>query len=489
MSSQQIQILISARDKASRIIRGIQKKFRKLAKTAGKAARGIGKAFKKIGGALLNFKTAVIALAGAAGLGALVKGIISTGMEFQDYNATLKVVLGSQKKANKAFEWLKDFAKKTPFEINTLTESFVKLAAYGIDGTTVMKSLGDAAAAMGKDIMMAVEAMADAQTGEFERLKEFGIKAIQITKANATRMGASLMDVGKTALAFTDKMGKEAFKIIDRNNRKQVTSTITAIWNEKYEGAMKERSKTLSGMINNLSDVWTQFKDRVAKKTMPLIELRVKQFSETLDKHFTNAGGAGEGWEKMLAINIKRGTQYLTGFTAQLVNEAFEQGEAFKKMEDDSAEWQETGANHAKFLIGEYKSMKKWLTENGESMWDKMKAGANDLLTILEGIAWTINKVIAGYKYLHQAGGSLYDHIENAKQRQREINERAIQNTIKERSISQNTTSPTSDLASVVNNNTINNIYTQNSKHGVENALNSRGEMSLQIGRSTLGLA
>ena len=486
MSSQQIQILISARDKASRIIRGIQKKLRKLAKTAGKAARGIGKAFKKIGGALLNFKTAVVAMAGAAGLGALAKGIISTGIEFENYRATLKVVLGSQEKANKSFAWLQDFAKKTPFAINTLSESFVKLAAYGIDGTKSMQSLGDAAAAMGKDIMMAVEAMADAQTGEFERLKEFGIKAIQITKANATRMGASLMDVGKTALAFTDKMGKEAFKIIDRNNRKQVTSTIQSIWNDKYEGAMEERSKTLGGILNNMGDDWMTFKNRVAEDVLPLMKKRLKQFSDAVGKYFLESGGAAEGWQNMLAISMKSGTEYITGFTSELFNEAYKQGLIFKDMTDDSAKWQDKGRDHAKFLIDEYKSMKKWLTENGSSMWDGIKQGANSMLTIINALALAINKVIAGFRKLNKFGYDIGKGIANTEQKVKDFRKDQLDTSGQ---ISQNTTSPTSDLASVVNNNTINNIYTQNSRHGVDNALNSRGNMSLQVGRSTLGLA
>ena len=314
--------------------------------------------------------------------------------------------------------------------------------------------------------------MADAQTGEFERLKEFGIKAIQITKANATRMGASLTDVGKTALAFTDKMGKEAFKIIDRNNRKQVTSTIQAIWNEKYEGAMQERSKTLSGLMNNLSDDWTQFKDRVAQKTMPLIEKRVKQFSETMKKHFTNAGGAGDGWEKMLAINISRGTEYLTGFTAQLVNEAYEQGEAFKKMTDDSAEWQETGAGHAKFLIAEYKRIKAWLINNGSAMWNSMKKGANDVLTILSAIATALRVI-----------GSIPDIVIGKKLTDGGTD---LLKPDKTGTVGGSGGIQTFDYPQT---SSVTNIYTQNSRHGVDNALNSRGDMSLQVGRSTLGLA
>jgi len=224
-----MEILISARDKASKAIRGISKSLKKMGRVAAKVSSGIGGAFKKVTGALLNFKTSIVALAGAAGFIGLTKSVLQTGGAFEDYKATLKTVLGSQDKANKAFAWLGKFAQTTPFEIENLTASFVKLAAYGIDGTKVMKTLGDTAAAMGKDIGMAVEALADAQTGEFERLKEFGIKAIQITKSNAATMGATMADVGKTALTFTDKMGKETFKVVDRNNRAMITSTLSAI--------------------------------------------------------------------------------------------------------------------------------------------------------------------------------------------------------------------------------------------------------------------
>jgi hypothetical protein len=79
-------------------------------------------------------------------------------------------------------------------------------------------------------------------------------------------MGASLEQVGQTALAFTDKMGKETYKIIDRNNREMITSTLMAIWNEKYAGAMEERSKTLAGMFSNLAICGQNFEPKLPIK-------------------------------------------------------------------------------------------------------------------------------------------------------------------------------------------------------------------------------
>lgn len=123
---------------------------------------------------------AVAATAAAAGMAALGRSVISTSAQFEGYAATLETIEGSSDKAQKSLAWISDFAKKTPFEVAELTEAFVRLRAYGMDPTSgLMESLGDASSAMGKSLMSAVEMIADASTGEFERLKEFGIRASQ----------------------------------------------------------------------------------------------------------------------------------------------------------------------------------------------------------------------------------------------------------------------------------------------------------------------
>jgi len=78
---------------------------------------------------------------------------------------------------------LSEFAKKTPFEFGELTDVALKLknvAGIGDEELIPMlTSLGDIAASQAKPISQIVEAYNDAITGEFERLKEFGIKARQ----------------------------------------------------------------------------------------------------------------------------------------------------------------------------------------------------------------------------------------------------------------------------------------------------------------------
>ncbi len=169
------------------------------------------------------------------------KKAIEVTAQFETFSATLKTITGSSIEAKKAMAWIEDFAAKTPYELADVTAAFVKLKSYGIDpikGDT-LKTLGDTASAMGKTLDQAVEAMADAMTGEYERLKEFGIK--------------SSSEGDKVKFAWATASG-ELREITVKNNADIVQDTLKTIWNEKYKGAMDERSKTFEGLASNLAD-------------------------------------------------------------------------------------------------------------------------------------------------------------------------------------------------------------------------------------------
>lgn len=175
-----------------------------------------------------------------------VVSFTQTSAMFEKYETTLKSITGSSIKAKESMEWIQDFTATTPFQLEQVTEGFVKMKSYGLDPTDgTLRTLGDTASAMGKDIVQAVEAMADAVTGENERLKEFGVKA--------SKSGDTI------AYSWADSSGKARNIVID-NNKDVIQSTLNAIFNEKYVGAMDEQSKTWNGMMSNLSDKWTLFK-------------------------------------------------------------------------------------------------------------------------------------------------------------------------------------------------------------------------------------
>jgi hypothetical protein len=166
----------------------------------------------------------------------LGKAIIDTTAQFQRFEAVLINTLGSKSEAQKSLAMIKDFAASTPFGVAELTDSFVKLVNSGFKPTgKEMRKLGDLAASQGKSFNQLTEGIIDAQTGEFERLKEFGIRASKEgDKVSFTFKGV------KTQTDFTsDSIQKYILSLGDLQG---------------VSGGMAAISQTLGGQISNLGD-------------------------------------------------------------------------------------------------------------------------------------------------------------------------------------------------------------------------------------------
>lgn len=191
-----------------------------------------------------------------AGFGAaqLIKEVIATTSAFERYNAVLTNTLGSSDLAGQTISEIKDFAAKTPFSVDELTSSFVKLANQGFIPTRdEMRKLGDLASSTGKSFDQLSEAIIDAQTGEFERLKEFGIRA--------SKEGDKVKFTFKGVQTQTDFTAESI--------RKYVLSLGDA---EGVTGSMAAISETLGGQISNLGDKWDDFLNTLGTKTGPVIK-------------------------------------------------------------------------------------------------------------------------------------------------------------------------------------------------------------------------
>lgn len=190
--------------------------------------------------------------AGSIGLaaGGFFGGVIATTAKFEQFQIMLEGIEGSAEKAKASMDWVRNFAKTTPYELDQVMEAFVQLKAYGIDPLDgALAAAGDAAAGMSKPLMQAIEALADAQTGEFERLKEFGIRA----RVEGDKVAFTYMKNGKEISRSTSK------------NAAEMKDAITGIWSERFGGMMDRQSKTLNGMISNLKDGWSDFMLRVGQ--------------------------------------------------------------------------------------------------------------------------------------------------------------------------------------------------------------------------------
>lgn len=192
---------------------------------------------QKISG-MVGKATAAAAAIGSVGAG--VGAFIRVQREFDVLNASLITATGSAQNAAAAMDQLKKFAKETPYGLNQAVEGFVKLKNLGLNPSIdSLTSFGNTASASGKDLMQMIEAVADATTFEFERLKEFGIKANQ--QGN---------QVAFTFQGVTTTVGK---------NAKEIEKYLLDIGNVKFAGAMAEQMNTLHGAMSSFQDSWDGF--------------------------------------------------------------------------------------------------------------------------------------------------------------------------------------------------------------------------------------
>lgn len=244
--SQRVKIELIVDDKGSL-------KVKQFGKTLGESTQKGQKGFKGVSGEMEKFKnkltptTGLIAKLGIAlglwKLAGVAKGFLTTASSMETYQTTLGTVLKSTERAADMMKWIKDFAETTPFEIPGLVEAATRLEAYGMDAKKYMRGLGDTAAAMGKPIMAAVEMIADASQGEFERMKEFGLRASDVAKEAGFK---SVTEMTST-----------------RENLIKGTETLMAMLEKRYSGGMEKLSKTWGGMISNIKDLWTGFQMEV----------------------------------------------------------------------------------------------------------------------------------------------------------------------------------------------------------------------------------
>jgi len=194
-------------------------KFNRNAKETDKATRKMSSGFSSMASTLKTLAPAMAALAATY----VSMQIVRVARETQNYIAQLKTMTGSLDNANIAFNRLNEFAKTTPYTLQQSIDGFVKLKALGLDPSErAMRSYGNTASAMGKSMQQMIEAVADASTNEFERLKEFGIKARQqgenvtftfrgvetTIKKSADNIQQYLMNIGETdfSTAMADRM-------------------------------------------------------------------------------------------------------------------------------------------------------------------------------------------------------------------------------------------------------------------------------------------
>ena len=213
-----------------------------------------------------SFRSLLAPLAGIVSATAALNKLVDVGRQFDVLNAGLVTATGSAEDAEKAFGALERFASETPFLLDQSVEGFTRLVNLGLTPSErALRSYGDTASAMGKDLTQLIEAVADAATGEFERLKEFGIKA---------------RNEGET-IKFTFR-GVETEVA---NNAAAIEQHLIELGEVNFAGAMLNRMKTLDGALSNLEDEWDKvFRGILQSGAGDILESQVRKGIDALQE-------------------------------------------------------------------------------------------------------------------------------------------------------------------------------------------------------------
>ena len=234
-----------------------------------------------------------LAIAGINRAGDLVGQLVETGSQFENLRVRLDNLLGSTEKAETAFDMIKKLAATTPFEVTALTESFVKLTAFGMQPTEAqMRSLSDVAANLGggtETLSGVTLALGQAWTKsklQGQEIMQLAERGVPVWDALARATGRSVPELNRMSEAGL--LGRDVIsKLIDELGRMNA-------------GASDKLMNTYAGAVSNAKDALAEFFDMVSRSgVLDFLTGKVQELLAEFDR--MKASGELEAKAKAIA--------------------------------------------------------------------------------------------------------------------------------------------------------------------------------------------
>lgn len=282
--AENVDIVVNIENRASEELDDINKKIR----DTENASEAFNKAAEKAG----NLGKSLTAI-GLAGAGMIALFANAAGKMESTQVAMTTAFQGNEEAAKQAMVTIQEFSKATPFALDEVTSSFLKLKNLGLDPSMeALTSYGNTASSMGKSLNDMIEAVADASTGEFERLKEFGIRA----KSEGENVSFTFQGITTTV----------------KNNSEEIQNYLLDIGNTKFAGGMEAQSRTLLG-------IWSTLKDSIFQLSATLGATFADDLKFVADKLIALAEGVGKFVQENPAVAEFAGKVLLIGTALALV--------------------------------------------------------------------------------------------------------------------------------------------------------------------------
>lgn len=257
-------------------------------------SRGLSSSFDAVGKKIFSLKTAIGAFAGFAA----ARLVIKPAADFQSIEAQFRVLLGSSEAAKERLEELAEFAAGTNFKLPQIAKA-----------SKILESLTEGALSTGEGLT---------KVGDAAAFAGVGIDEMAVTVGRLFSGLKSGRPVGEP-LARLQELGVitgEARNEIERLSKagKGLSDTwpILVADTKRFDGVMKESSKTLNGLVGTLEDnASLAFKDLGEGSIVPLSkaveeltkELQKMRESGDLEKFGKDAGqGLGSALRALIKL-------------------------------------------------------------------------------------------------------------------------------------------------------------------------------------------
>lgn len=238
MANKNINILLRLQDKFTKPLQGTTKEIRAQKAQINAATKAINSYADKANTAFKRVTAVASGVTAALGAAAIKTGF-SEALDLEGYKMQLETATKDTQRAAELMQYAIDLANKTPFEGGQLVEAAAKFESMGMSAEKWLTKAGDMAAATNKDYDQAVEALIDAQAGELERLKEFGI-----TKAMILEQGEKMF----AGVQIANNNGQIV-------NQEKFNKAMLALMEDKFAGGMEKQATTIRGMWSTVTGV------------------------------------------------------------------------------------------------------------------------------------------------------------------------------------------------------------------------------------------
>lgn len=187
-----------------------------------------------------------------------IYSMLQTGDQFEGMQTQLTSLMGSIEGGEKATEWIKQFTRDTPLQLQDVTEAFALLKAFGLDpmdGT--LQAITDQSEKLGGG-MEKLTGISSALGQAWAKQKLQGEEILQLVERGVPVWDLLQKVTGKNTEQLQELSSK------GKLGRDVIRDLITEI-GKAAEGSAAANMSRLAGIVSNLRDVAADFLDRIAK--------------------------------------------------------------------------------------------------------------------------------------------------------------------------------------------------------------------------------